>query len=864
MTSAALLMTRRLALSIVILLLLAGCNSEPDEVARQLLTRESEVSEDVGSLLATPTLLPQLASETAPPPTPPITPTASATPTETPLPTPTPLPGERLELGQEYLVHEDFDAAAREFQASLSVPGALEPAQQRQAIWGLSRAYLGSGRDEEAIDALDRYLSLQRDDPATSPPEAEPGEGPDSAGPSSAVAEGEAQQWADAYFLLAEASRRTGDCQSAIENYRTYLEANSALAAYVEPRIADCYSALGDTASAITALQAAAEAPAHRLTEVETRQRLADAYLEADDYAAAVAQYDAIHDVAETENTRGQMMYLAGQALMEAGDEQAAFERYLRAVNEYPRAHESYLGLVALVEAGQPVDPYQRGLVDYYAKAYEPAVAAFNEYLQTTPTEYRADAHLYLAWCYEGLGNLEAALAELERYATYGETETEAPHAAEAAAERASLYDRAGQRDTAIEAYLDVVQNHPQSAEAADSAWRAALLVEFADDASRARQLYREMAEAYPEHEEAPRALFRAGLLAWESDADDEAVGAWQALVDAHPQSDYGAAALVWLMRVLPEEQAEPYVVTATQTSGAGYYPLRARELAEGVAPFEREGELDLSADEAAEQAEAESWIASWLDLEEAEVTGELSPELAQDERLRRGEALWAVGLYTEAKRELEAVRAGYARDALASYQLALYFRELGLYRSSILASDAVLLLSGESVFEAPRLVGRLSYPVYYQDLITSLAKEYGYDPLLQFALVRQESLYESFIGSHAGAQGLSQVMPATGEHIAQRLQWSDYSTADLHRPHVGLAFGAFYLSEQLDTFDGDVYAALSAYNAGPGNAARWQAEAPDDPDLYLETVDYAETRLYIQRIYSGYAIYRHLYAGGI
>ncbi|HSM58795.1 MAG TPA: transglycosylase SLT domain-containing protein [Candidatus Sulfomarinibacteraceae bacterium] len=858
-------MTRRLLLFSAILLLLVGCNSEPDDVARQLLTRESEASEAVGSLLATPTLLPQLASVTAPPPTPPITPTASATPTETPPPTPTPLPEERLELGQTYLVvHQDFDAAAREFQASLSAPGALEPAQQRQAIWGLSQAYLGSGRHEEAIDALNRFLSLDGGDGSGSPPAAEPGDGPDVTGPSSAAAEGETGQRVDAYFYLAEASRHTGDCSSAIEQYRNYLAANNELAAYVEPRIADCYSALGDTASAVAALEAAAAAPAHRLTAVETRQKLADAYLEAGNYAAAVVQYDAIHDLAETENTRGQMMYLAGRALMEAGNEQAAFERYLRAVNEYPRAHESYLGLVALVEAEQPVDSFQRGLVDYYARAYAPAVAAFEDYLQANAADYRADTHLYLAWSYEGLGNLEAALAELERYAAYGETETGAPHAAEAASERAKLYDRAGQRDTAIEAYLDVVRNHPQSAEAADSAWRAALLAEFAGDVPRARELYRDMAAAYPGHEQAPRALFRAGLLAWESDADGEAVEAWQVLADAHPQSDYGAAALVWLMRALPEEQAQPYVVTATQFSGAGYYPLRARELAEGVAPFEREGELDLSADEAAERAAAEAWLASWLSLEEADVSGELSPELAQDTRLRRGEALWAIGLNEEAKRELEAVRAGYARNALASYQLALYFRDLGLYRSSILASDAVLLLSGESVFEAPRLIGRLSYPIYYQDLIMSLAEAYEYDPLLQFALVRQESLYESFIGSHAGAQGLSQVMPATGEHIAQRLQWPNYTTADLHRPHVGLAFGAFYLSEQLDTFGGDVYAALSAYNAGPGNAARWQADAPDDPDLYLETVDYAETRLYIQRIYSGFAIYRHLYAGGI
>ena len=56
---------------------------------------------------------------------------------------------------------------------------------------------------------------------------------------------------------------------------------------------------------------------------------------------------------------------------------------------------------------------------------------------------------------------------------------------------------------------------------------------------------------------------------------------------------------------------------------------------------------------------------------------------------------------------------------------------------------------------------------------------------------------------------------------------------------------------------------ALAAYNGGPGNAAQWQALAPNDPDLFLETVRHEETRTYLKDIYEIYAIYRQLYAGG-
>ena len=131
---------------------------------------------------------------------------------------------------------------------------------------------------------------------------------------------------------------------------------------------------------------------------------------------------------------------------------------------------------------------------------------------------------------------------------------------------------------------------------------------------------------------------------------------------------------------------------------------------------------------------------------------------------------------------------------------------------------------------------------------------------MIQFALLRQESLFESFARSGAAAQGLSQVIPDTGAYIAQRLNWPDYVNEDLYKPYVGIAFGGYYLDQQIDAFDGSVHAALSAYNGGPGNAARWYETAGPDLDLFVETVDFAETRTYIERIFTGFAIYRALY----
>ncbi|MCJ7513421.1 MAG: transglycosylase SLT domain-containing protein [Anaerolineales bacterium] len=137
-------------------------------------------------------------------------------------------------------------------------------------------------------------------------------------------------------------------------------------------------------------------------------------------------------------------------------------------------------------------------------------------------------------------------------------------------------------------------------------------------------------------------------------------------------------------------------------------------------------------------------------------------------------------------------------------------------------------------------------------------------DGTLLLSLVRQESLFEGFATSYAAARGLTQVIPSTGQNIADQLGWPpDYTPDDLYRPLVSVRFGLYYLSRQLLRYEGDPYAALAAYNAGPGNADIWKELAPEDPDLFLEIVRLTQPQEYIRSIQEVYAIYHRLYAGG-
>jgi len=173
-----------------------------------------------------------------------------------------------------------------------------------------------------------------------------------------------------------------------------------------------------------------------------------------------------------------------------------------------------------------------------------------------------------------------------------------------------------------------------------------------------------------------------------------------------------------------------------------------------------------------------------------------------------------------------------------------------------------VITAAKTSTLDAPPYIARMRYPAFFHELVEKEAQSYGFNPLLLLALIRQESLFNQTAISSANAKGLTQVIPSTAQYIAERLGWSDFEDRDLFRPYVSIAFGAYYLDEQLRIFDGNRAAALAAYNAGPGYTGDWVRLSGGDVDALVATITFDETRRYVQRIYSHYTIYSQLYGG--
>jgi soluble lytic murein transglycosylase-like protein len=149
--------------------------------------------------------------------------------------------------------------------------------------------------------------------------------------------------------------------------------------------------------------------------------------------------------------------------------------------------------------------------------------------------------------------------------------------------------------------------------------------------------------------------------------------------------------------------------------------------------------------------------------------------------------------------------------------------------------------------------------PQVYAQIVEAAAAKHGLDPNLLFAVMRVESVFNRRILSNAGAVGLMQIMPHTGQRIAFRLGIDDFDPMQLLSPERNLEFSAWYLASLLRRFDGRLPLAIASYNGGPHNVRLWMRNNPADMplDAFLERIPFKETHRYVRRVLSFYALYR-------
>ncbi|MGC9333230.1 MAG: tetratricopeptide repeat protein [Anaerolineae bacterium] len=833
---------------------LAGCADAPPTPAAMEPSATATIGlpTEVEAHAVDPMLSPRAADTATLSPTPSHTPTPSRTPTLTPTPTPTftpsstPEPSAQLEKGLRHQVNGEYDLAIAAFLDLLADSPTV--GQARQAHYGLAETYLLDQQYGLAADAWEKFIVQYPDD----------------------------DRLPSVQLMMARAYHAMDQWDKAIPYYEAYLSARSVLADMVCEWIGDAHAALAVGSAdmeaglkeALAAYRRALQSVPDRSSRVGLLEKIAGTLITLGDPESAVGEYDAILAVARIEAYRARIEYQAGQALESAGQIDAAYERYMRVVDRYPEAEHSYLSLIRLVEAGVAVDEFQRGLVDYYAgekypDAYVAAVQAFDRYLAAGPAEKTDEALYRKALCQRALDRPEAAIDTLEALvAGYPESEWLAP----AWLAKAATYAAMDDSDTAVKTYRDAAAFFPADALAPQALWRAASLREGERRYEQAAALFREVQTNFPAYDNADEALWRAGFGYYRSGDRQKAISSWQALLEKYPGSAYRSKVLYWLGKVEAEPaQGDGYWSQLVGSDPHGYYALRVKQIQSGElltqARLVKDPVQQPAWDPSQFAAEILPWMEGWTQVPPDMQSLALPAVWTRRVDFQRGEALLAAGLRRDALAAFDSVRGAAWDQPLPLAQLAVYFTDRSLFGlAARCAARLAGLWPGGGIYDAPAALRQVAYPLAYADLLSAAAQEYDLDPLLLAALVRQESLFEKAAESYAGARGLGQVMPATGQGIANSLGLDDFVLDDLYRPAISVKFGAFYLSVQMRRFDRQILIALAAYNGGPGNTLRWLETGADDLDLFVEVITASQSRIYLQRVYEQYLVYEELY----
>jgi soluble lytic murein transglycosylase len=730
----------------------------------------------------------------------------------------------------------DYVRAVTTFQAVLNDPF-IPPDVRAEAAFSLGQAAVREGLFQAAVDALSEFITRYAGDPRVS----------------------------KAFFLRGDAYLGLGQWALAIPDFQQYLSLKpGVIDSYAHERIGDAYLNLGQTENALAAYQLAADAARSPAAKAAMREKLAAAYLNAGRPQDSVVQYDAILAEARNAAYRANIEYQAAQLEIGLGQTERGYARLAAMMAIYPTTVAAYRALQDLLAIGAPVDEWLRAQIAFANQDYQDALAALNRYTTQVPVA-PVDALLMLGRSYRALGNYSAAYTTFQ---TILNQYTSDSAFGLAWLEQGRTLFQSGDTTGAITRYLDLATAGATLPEAPEALWRAGYLYSTLGDVDSALATFDALSVSYAGTSQAQDGLLLGATLAYNAGRVQTAQAFYTRLANTG-SGVAKAQAFLWLGRLYQQagqiDLAQQSFTGAIQASPGDYYAVRAEDLLNGRLPFTPPAHLNFSFDTASEQAEAEQWLRTTFKLTQEGALYPLSPALQSDPRMIRGRELWELADFAAAKAEFDSLSQAYAEDALATYQLAVYFADIGLYRSSIEAAARLIgVLAGVDNFSAPRYLVRLRYPIHYEELVLPAAQEFDVDPLLVFALIRQESLYESFATSSAQAQGLMQIIPSTGAEIHGRLGWpAGFQNSDLYRPYINVRFGVFYLDFVLDFVDGVPYAALAGYNGGPGNARGWLNLAGPDIDLFIQTVTFEETRLYVERIYEQYTVYRWLYGAG-
>jgi soluble lytic murein transglycosylase len=368
--------------------------------------------------------------------------------------------------------------------------------------------------------------------------------------------------------------------------------------------------------------------------------------------------------------------------------------------------------------------------------------------------------------------------------------------------------------DQALDAFRESQQRFPNGARASYVHWKAAWLTLRQGRNDDAKKAFEEQISLYPTGAETPAALYWRARLAEEDNQPNMARAFYQKLSDRYRNYYYAE---------LARERLKQLPASGDTTS---QYALLDR-----VPPLENAGKITES-------------------------------EPPPDElRVQKAELLGNGGLVDFAVRELQAA-ASADGGSWAPAETAQLYVETGHYNQAIeFMKHSAPNYFALDIPDLPRKYWEALFPKAYWSDLRRYAAANGLDPYLVASLIRQESEFNPYAVSRANAVGLMQLLPKTGKAVAKEVKLKRYSSSQLYTPAVNLQLGTRYFRGMVDKFGGSFEYALAAYNAGSDRVEEWLGQGKyRDPQEFVESIPFTETREYVQAILRNANVYKQLY----
>lgn len=321
---------------------------------------------------------------------------------------------------------------------------------------------------------------------------------------------------------------------------------------------------------------------------------------------------------------------------------------------------------------------------------------------------------------------------------------------------------------------------------------------------------------------------------------DDDALKTFDRYVRTYPDGDWKTNSLFWSAKILDRRgntaERDARVAQLVAEYPHSYYRYRAEEL----------------------------WKTANGQRASGNVFPDLDAELAKltEPRLATVRELQAIGLDRSAAREMKVLAEKYEDNLGVQFMLAdVYVRGGEPFKANGVLQRRFRELVRHGGENIPRRFWEILYPLAYWDTIRAEAEGRGHDPYLIASIIRQESGFEPTTVSNAGAVGLMQIMPEEASRIGEAGGLGGVTREDLFDPAKNIAVGVAEYSQKLAAMNDNPILAIAAYNAGETAVRRWvERTPPADADLFIESIPYAETRLYVKIVTRNRHEYRRIY----